>query len=489
MVAVETMHDREILSASGVALARAIRERRVTSLAVVQAHVDRARLVNPGLNAIVRDRYVAALREAREADEQTSSVAADDLPPLHGVPCTIKEAFAFEGMPNTAGLWARRDVIATEDATVVKRMRAAGAIPLGVTNISELCMWFESQNKVWGRTSSAYDARRTAGGSSGGEGAIVGAGASPIGLGSDVGGSIRMPSFFNGVFGHKATGGIVPSTGSYPPARNAVQRFVTCGPIVRRAEDLMPVLRIMAGPDGVEERCMPCELGDPSAVDLRSLEVFSVEKGPGSVEGVLVDAQRRAADALASRGAKVVRREVPGLSRSLEIWSAMLDEGRGGDSRFRDLMAHGGDFEPWRELARFPFGRSQYTLPGLLLSVLEEIPSKFASRTRRILALGKDLAAELADLLGDRGVLLYPSFPRVAPRHRTPLLAPFQFAYTAIFNVMEMPSTQVPLGLDARGLPLGVQVIAPRTQDHVSIAVAMALETAMGGWVSPKRFG
>ncbi len=482
------MHDREFLSASGVALARAIRDRGVTSLAVVQAHVDRARLVNPALNAIVRDRYEAALCEAREADERTSSIHRDDLPPLHGVPCTIKEAFAFEGMPNSAGLWARRDVIATDDATVVKRMRSAGAIPLGVTNISELCMWFESQNKVWGRTSCAYDAARTAGGSSGGEGAIVGAGASPIGIGSDVGGSIRMPSFFNGVFGHKATGGIVPSTGSYPPAHDAVQRFVTCGPIVRRAEDLMPVLRIVAGPDGIEENCTPCELGDPAAVDMRSLVVFSVEKGPGAVQGVLIDAQRRAADALAARGAKVERREIRGLSRSLDIWSAMLDEGRGGGSRFRDLMAHGGDFAPWLELAKFPLGRSQYTLPGLLLSVLEELPAKFASRTRRILALGKDLAAELADVLGDNGVLLYPSFPRVAPRHRTPLLAPFQFAYTAIFNVMEMPSTQVPLGLDASGLPLGVQVVAPRRRDHLSIAVAMALETAMGGWVSPKRF-
>ena len=153
-----------------------------------------------------------------------------------------------------------------------------------------------------------------------------------------------------------------------------------------------------------------------------------------------------------------------------------------------ELMAHGGEFEPWRELARFPFGRSQYTLPGLLLSVLEELPAKFASRTRRILALGKDLAAELADVLGDRGVLLYPSFPRVAPRHRTPLLAPFQFAYTAIFNVMELPATQVPLGLGADGLPLGIQVVAPRKQDHLSIAVAMTLEDALGGWRPPSRF-
>jgi fatty acid amide hydrolase 2 len=482
------MHEGEILGASGVALARAIRDRRVTSRAVVQAHVDRARLVNPGLNAIVRDRYEAALVEAGEADDRTSSVHRDDLPALHGVPCTIKEAFAFEGMPNSAGLWSRRDVVATEDATVVKRIRAAGAIPLGVTNISELCMWFESQNKVWGRTNNAYDAGRTAGGSSGGEGAIVGAGASPIGIGSDVGGSIRLPAFFNGVFGHKPTGGIVPSTGSHPPARNDVQRFVTTGPIVRRAEDLMPVLRIVAGPDGVEERCVACDLGDPTAVDVRSLTVYSVEKGPGAVRGVLVDAQRRAADALAARGATVERRSVPALARSFEIWSAMLHEGGAGESRFRDLMADGGEFDPWRELARFPLGGSRFTLPGLLLSVFEELPARFESRARRLLALGKELYAELADVLGESGVMLYPSFPRIAPRHVTPLLAPFQFAYTAIFNVMEMPSTQVPLGLDARGLPLGVQVVAPRRKDHLSIAVAMALETMLGGWVPPARF-
>jgi fatty acid amide hydrolase 2 len=275
------MQQGEILSASGVALARAIRDRRVTSVAVVQAHVDRARRVNPALNAIVRDRYDAALREAALADERTSSVHRDDLPVLHGVPCTIKEAYALEGMPNTSGLWARRNVVATLDATAVARLRAAGAIPLGVTNTSELCMWFESQNEVWGRTNNAYDSARTAGGSSGGEGAIVGAGASPIGLGSDVGGSIRMPSFFNGVFGHKPTGGLVPSTGSHPPALNDVQRFDTTGPIVRRAEDLMPVLRIVAGPDGIEKGCVSSELGDPTAVDVRSLTIYSVERGPG----------------------------------------------------------------------------------------------------------------------------------------------------------------------------------------------------------------
>ncbi len=480
------MERDEILSASGSALARAIRERRVTSKVVVEAHVTRAKLVNSRLNAIIRDRYDAALREAALADQMTGDLHADALPPLHGVPCTIKEAFAFEGMPNSSGLWARRDVIATKDATVVQRLRASGAIPMGVTNTSELCMWFESSNKVWGRTNNPYDDKRTAGGSSGGEGAIVGAGASPIGLGSDVGGSIRMPAFFNGVFGHKPTGGIVPSTGNHPPARNDVERFVTCGPLVRRAEDLMPVLRIIAGPDGIEERCISTTLGDPGSVDLRKLTVYSVEQGPGSVEPVLVAGQRRVVDALVARGVKVERRIIPGLARSFEIWSAMMDEGRGSESSFRDLMAAGGEFRPWRELARMPFGGSHYTLPGILLALFEKVPALMTSRAQRILALGRELSAELTKLLGDDAVLLYPSFPRLAPRHNTPLLAPFQFAYTGIFNVMQMPATQVPIGLDPRGLPLGVQIAGPRNADHLTIAVALALEKDLGGWTPPR---
>jgi len=478
----------QILSASAVELARAIRERRTTSREVVEAHILRTRRVNPALNAVIRDRYDEARREAAEADEKTGSVHADDLPPLHGVPVTIKEAFAFRGMPNTSGLWARRDVIAEEDATVVRRLREAGAIPIGVTNISELCMWMESTNKVWGRTNNAYDSRRTAGGSSGGEGAIVGAGAVPVGLGSDVGGSIRMPAFFNGVFGHKASGGIVPSTGNHPPAENDVQRFVTCGPLARRAEDLMPVMKIIAGPDGVEERCEPCELGDPASVDLRSLTVFSVERGPGPVDSALVRAQRSAADALAARGARVEKRKLPGLARSFEIWSAMMHEGSGDSPSFRELMAAGGPFEPWRELLRLPLPSSRYTLPGLLLCLFEQLPDLMPGHATKTLALARELESELRAMLGDRGVLLYPSFPRIAPRHVTPLLAPFQFAYTGIFNVMLMPSTQVPLGLDARALPLGVQVAAARRMDHLTIAVAMELERAFGGWRPPPRF-
>ncbi|HEV2062045.1 MAG TPA: amidase family protein, partial [Solirubrobacteraceae bacterium] len=185
---------------SAIALAAAIRAREVSSREVVEEHIAVLERMQPRTHALARDCFEAARRAADDADARTD---ADTGPPFHGVPCTIKESFAVKGMPNSAGLVARRDHVAEQDAPAVARLRAAGAIPLGVTNTSEMCMWIESSNHVYGRTNSAYDERRAAGGSSGGEGAAVGSGGSPLGLGSDIGGSVRLPAFFNGVFGHK----------------------------------------------------------------------------------------------------------------------------------------------------------------------------------------------------------------------------------------------------------------------------------------------
>ena len=150
------------------------------------------------------------MAEARDAD------ALDDLPLLHGVPCTVKESISLKGMPNSAGLVARSEHRAETTAPSAQRLLDAGAIPLGVTNVSELTMWIESDNRVYGRTHNAYDRKRIAGGSSGGEGAAVGSGGSPIGLGSDIAGSIRIPAFFNGVFGHKSSSNLVPNTDMFP---------------------------------------------------------------------------------------------------------------------------------------------------------------------------------------------------------------------------------------------------------------------------------
>jgi fatty acid amide hydrolase 2 len=186
---------RPLTERSASDLARAIRGGEVSSREVVQAHVDRLRAVQPRLNALAAERFEAALAEAEAADNSIAAAGEHEaLPPLLGVPCTIKESIALAGMPNCAGLLNRRDYRATETAPAAQRLLDAGAIPLAVTNTPELCLSIESHNHVYGRTRNAYDPRRVAGGSSGGEGAAVGAGGSPIGLGSDIAGSIRLPA-------------------------------------------------------------------------------------------------------------------------------------------------------------------------------------------------------------------------------------------------------------------------------------------------------
>lgn len=470
-----------LLLLSATDLARRIRAREVTSREVVEAHLARIREVNPRLNAVVADRFDDARREADAADAAVKE--GRELPPFHGVPCTIKECFRLAGMPNSSGLVARKHVRADGDATAVARLRAAGAIPMGVTNVSELCMWMETNNRVYGRTNNPYDARRIVGGSSGGEGAIVGAGASPFGLGSDIGGSIRMPAFFNGVFGHKPSAQLVPGTGQYPMAENRARRMLTTGPLTRRAEDLAPLTRIMAGPDG--EDAEPMELGDPATVDLKSLTVLDVEGNGGiEVSSDLRAAQRRVAEHLAAKGATVKRASFEGLAKSFDIWSGALASA--GGRSFAELLGDGTPVKALRLLPAWAVRRSPHTLPAILLALLESLGKRIPGRIDRARHLEQKLRAELDDALGERGVILYPSYPKPAPLHYVPLALTFHWVYTAIFNVMELPVTQVPLGLNEAGVPLGVQVVARHGSDHVTMAVGLELERAFGGWVPPR---
>ncbi len=467
----------ERLTLSGSRLADLIRRRELSSIEVVDAHIRKIEEVNPTLNAVVATRFDEARAEAKEADERAG--VTRDLPVFHGVPCTIKEAFALRGMPSTSGLVARKGLVSDRDAPAVSMLRRAGAIPLGVTNVSELCMWMESNNRVYGLTNNPYDPRRTAGGSSGGEGAIVGAGGSPFGLGSDVGGSIRMPAFFGGVFGHKCTGGLVDSSGQYPaPTNDTLLRYVSTGPICRRAEDLAPLMNVLT-----EGR-----FGDPGAVDPKAIEVVSIEdNGRTSVSASLRRAQEEACRALAAMGAKVRYERLPELERSLEIWSAMLHTA-GGPS-FAELLGDGAPVSALPEFLRWIAGRSPHTLPAIGLAAFEKLPYLMPDRTRRFVALGEELYQRLSAMLGPNGVLLYPPYARPAPLHHRPLLRLFDWVYTAIFNVLEMPSTAVPLGLcspeGGGNAPLGVQVVALRGGDVRTVAVATWLERFFGGWVPP----
>jgi fatty acid amide hydrolase 2 len=471
---------------SALGLARAIREGSLTSREVVEAHVELARRVNPGLRAVVAERFDAALVEADAADERVAAGDDDDLPPFHGVPCTIKESFALAGMPNCAGLVARRDHRATQDAAAVARLRSAGAIPLGVTNTSELTMWIESDNRVYGRTHNAYDRTRIAGGSSGGEGAAVGAGMAPIGLGSDIGGSIRLPAFFNGVFGHKPSAGLVPYSGSFPaPTGESAARMLTTGPLTRRAEDLMPFLRAVAGADAGDPTSRDADIGDPADVELAGLDVV-VSDGAflTPVRRELDGARERAAGALAAAGASVRRERLTGMRRALEYFLAALRDGG------EDLLEVFGLATPpvfHRIVLDHLRRRGDHTIAfGLLFAADRFAGLMPESMNRKALAAGRSLAREIDDVIGD-GVLLHPPFPKVAPRHGKTIGRPWLIANAAVFNLLGLPVTEAPMGLGHEGLPLGVQVAARIDHDHVTIAVALELERVFGGWVPPGR--
>jgi fatty acid amide hydrolase 2 len=476
-----------ILTSSATTLARAIRERELSAREVVDAHIALLERTARSVNAIAADRYAAAREEAAAADALIAA-GKQDVPPLLGVPFTVKESIHVAGMPNCAGLVARRDHRSERSAPIVERLVDAGAIPLGVTNTSELTMWIESFNRVYGRTRNPYDYERVAGGSSGGEGAAVGSGGSPFGIGSDIGGSIRIPAFYCGVFGHKPSPGLVPLTGCFPaPQHELSASMLANGPLARRAEDLMPVLRLMSGPDpGDPQTASAPPLGDPLDVSLAGMRVLVSDAAflqPISRE--LRDARERAAGALAAAGAHVEHVQMRELRLTTEAFLAKLtDCGKGG---LADLFVEAGlPAVTKRDILR-PGGPHTLALKLLILTEMRT-PKFLMRRAPRVLAWADRLERELAETIGD-GALLHPPLARVAPRHGRTVGRPLVVHPMAVFNLLRVPVTEVPLGLGSEGVPLGVQVVAAPGNDHVSIAVALELERVFGGWVPPMGVG
>ena len=424
---------------SATALAADIRAGRLRSRDVLEAHIELIERRNPSLNALVATRFEEARAEADAADEAVANADdPDSLGSFHGVPVSIKESFAVEGMPHTTGTLHRAELVADGTATAVRRLAEAGAIVVGVSNTSELTLWIESQNPVWGRTDNAYDPTRTAGGSSGGEGAAVGAGLTPAGLGTDIGGSIRSPAFFNGCFGHKPTSRLVPMSGHFPAPNERGSAMVAAGPLARRAADLMPFLRAVAGPDGEDLTVREAELGDPADVSIEGLRVAISEDAsmlPVSLE--LRNARIRAARALRDAGANVVKVSLPAAKTVLQPFlNAMRESGA-----LREILTEGGaEVPPLRKLlADAARRRSPYTTPLLMTLASENVAEYMpGALERQAVALERRLAEALEDAIGD-GVLLHPPFARVAPRHGRTVGRPWVLGHQAMFNLCRPP--------------------------------------------------
>lgn len=469
----------EIIDMGACELGRAIARRDLSPVEVVDAHIAHIEAVNPTLNAVVATRFEAARAEAQAAE---SFLADNPSPsPLYGVPCTVKDFLGCVGLPHTGGMLARKDHLATENATVVQRLQDAGAIILGNTNVPEGGLWMETDNLIYGRTHNPWRKGFSPGGSSGGEGAIIAAGGAPFGLGSDIGGSIRIPAAFCGTAGHKPSGRLVPNTGHYPGGDPGVGAYLVTGPLARKVEDLRAVMDIIAGPDDLDPVCTPLPWTETTPTDLRDVVVYPVEtNGRARVSKEMRQAIADSARALADRGARIEERPFPGMKKGFEIWASMMSEGA--NDHYDVVLGQGEAINVWQQLLKLPFRRANHTYHALLMTLADKLTGGLTAFAKRRVADGLALRAEFEDALGPNGVLLHPPYSRPAPRHHGAWRTPFDAACTALFNVMEFPCTHVPISTSRKGLPVGVQVIGRRGHDGLTLAVASALEDAFGGW-------
>jgi Asp-tRNA(Asn)/Glu-tRNA(Gln) amidotransferase A subunit family amidase len=440
--------------------------REASSRELVERHLERIGRVNPALNAAVHVASEQALAAAGEADR---ALAAGERRPLLGLPLSIKDSIAVAGMPCLSGSHAREGNVPKQDATVVARLREAGAIVLCKTNVPEYTWSTETENAVSGRTNNPYDLERTCGGSSGGEAALHAVDASPAGIGSDGLCSIRVPAHFCGTFGLRPTVGLVPETGAWPTTRDTgMLDMSTLGPMGRSVEDLALLMPVIAGPDGVDPFVSAAPLGDHRAVEPAGLRVgFSVEDGVSSITPGTRAAVEQAARALAEAGAHVEEASPPPLEEVLEISFGMMAADGGARAR-ADLAAAGGRHVP-------QLGRLLETLaPGALSA------EGFFQLMRRWIALRSGLRRFVSAF----DAVLCPVAAGPAPCHgRRPsddgeLTDYGEFTHSFAYAVAGVPVAVAPVGRE-RGLPVGVQVVAPPYRDHVALGVAGLLEHAL----------
>src|SRR5581483_5354275 len=458
----------EITRASAGELACAIGQGRLSSREVVEAHVRRIEAVNGRLNAVVELRADAALAEAEAADAARARGAP--LGPLHGVPITVKDNVDVAGLRCTAGTTGRQALVAAADAPAVARLRAAGAIVVGKTNLPELALAFETDNLVHGRTNNPFDPERSPGGSSGGEAAVVAAGGSPLGLGNDAGGSIRLPAHCCGVAGLKPTTGRVPFTGTFPPAVGATGPLWQPGPLARRVADLALALKLIAGPDGHDPRCVPAPLGDPADVAVAGLRVaLHVDNGVVPADEATAAAVRAAGRALADAGAAVEEARPTVLEQSPRLFVGLFCAD--GGATIGHLLASIGTAEPSPLLAQLAQVAAQNALPT----------AAFAG----LLAQLDLYRAEMLAFMARYDAILCPACAVPALPHGASMANMPAFSYTYAFNLTGWPAVVVPAGRAPSGLPIGAQVVARPWREDVALALAARVESALGPGPTP----
>ena len=458
----------QLLFASVSQIAKGIREKKISSEEFVKACIARIEAVNPRLNAVVQLPAERALAAAREADEALAR--GEVRGPLHGVPFTLKDAIETEGVICTGGTEGRRDYVPNADATVVKRLREAGAILLGKTNCPELGWAWESDNLIYGRTNNPYDLALSPGGSSGGESAIVAAGGSPFGLGSDAGGSVRFPAHCTGIASIKPTSGRVPRTGHFPGPGGTLDALWQIGPLARYVEDLVLVLPVLSGVDWRDPAIVPMRLDDPHTVDLKALSVaFHTDNGIAAPTAEAVETVEKAAAALAEAGVAVEELRPPGIEQTYEIFLKLFsaDGGAGieallkvaGTERVHPLMQRVLEIQRANALSTAEF--------GALVARLDAFRSA-------LLAFMESYDAILCPVCAFPGMVHGSTYDRLEA-----------FSYTMTYNLTGWPGAVVRAGALPSGLPIGVQIVARPWREDVALALAQSIENALGGYQPP----
>ena len=449
-------------------MARAIREREVSSTELVESHLARIAEVNPSINAVVQLCADRALAEAEHADAAIAH--GDDLAPLHGAPITLKDSHDTAGVVTTGGTLGRKDFVPEVDSTVAARLRSAGAILLGKTNTPELTMSGETDNLVYGQSRNPFNPERTPGGSSGGAAAIVCAGGSPLDMGSDTGGSIRLPSHFSGICGIKPTAGRVPRTGHIVAwGVGAIESWTTIGPMARYVEDLALTLPIISGPDGVDPYIHPVPLRDPADVNLGELRVAWYTEADGYLapDDDVRTTVSAAAAALGERVASIVP-DTPPIHDHAELWR-MVDRADGA-AWFHRAVERLGTTEV-SPLVQQSFAAAQESSSDEFTQALER-----QDRYR----------SEMLQFMQGYDAVLAPVAGRPAPEHGATYSPELRnMFYTGPYNIAGWPGTVVRCGTSQDGLPIGVQILAAPWREDITLAIASALEADLGGYQQP----
>jgi Asp-tRNA(Asn)/Glu-tRNA(Gln) amidotransferase A subunit family amidase len=446
-------------------LATLIRNREVSPVEVVKAHLDRIEELNPDLNAFIELRSEAALDEARRAE--AALLAGKNPGPLHGIPLSIKSAIAVAGLRQECGSRTRSGFIAERDAFLVRRLKDAGAIVLGNTNVPEMLMGYDTDNPMYGRTNSPWDLQRTPGGSSGGESAAIAAGLVAGGIGSDGGGSIRVPAHFSGICGLKPTPGRVPATGHWPESVGPFALLGVVGPIARTVEDVELIFNVIAGFDRGDTSSTPLALQHVSDGDLTKITIGYMEEHPSvPVTSETRAAVRKAAEALADEGFDVMPFSTGLLDEAREHWwtlfvrlagELLLPEFKGREHETSAILTYFDRLATRDEILKAWFRRDE-----LRLALMREM-SEFPVLILPVCSVQAFRHGEREWTISGRSVSYMDAM-----------------SYTQWFNLLGNPGLVVPVGQSPEGLPIGIQLIGHPYGEEMILKVGRRLEQAIG---------